>query len=77
MKTQCQMVIEHINDYGSITSLEAINKYGITRLGSVIHILRRKDGYNILSKNETSKNKYGRKVTYSRYYFKENENEKN
>lgn len=75
MKTQCQMVIEHINKTGSITSLEAIKEYGITRLGSIIHILRRKENYNILSKNETSKNRYGRKVTYSRYYFKENEDE--
>ena len=75
MKTQCQMVIEHINKRGSITSLEAIKEYGITRLGSVIHILRRKENYNILSKNETSKNRYGRKVTYSRYYFKEDDNE--
>lgn len=75
MKTQRQMVIEHLNRKGSITSIEAIKKYGITRLGSVIHILRRKDDYNILSKNETSKNRYGRKVTYSRYFLKENNNE--
>lgn len=75
MKTQCQMVIDHMNKKGSITSIEAMKKYGITRLGSVIHILRRKEDYNILSKNETSKNRYGRKVTYSRYFLKENNNE--
>lgn len=75
MKTQCQMVIDHMNRNGSITSIEAMKKYGITRLGSVIHILRRKEDYNILSKNETSKNRYGRKVTYSRYFLKENNNE--
>lgn len=72
--TLLDRVLQHIKIKGSMTSLEAIKEYGATRLSAIIYNLC-KQGYNILSKNETSKNRYGRKVTYSRYYFKDNENE--
>lgn len=71
MNTHYDRVLTHLKNVGSITSLEAIQKYGLTRLSAIIYNLR-KDGYIITSKNETSKNRYGRKVTYSRYYLKEN-----
>ena len=32
--TQTERVIKHLKEYGSITPLEAIREYGITRLGA-------------------------------------------
>lgn len=61
--TQCERIPRHLNDYGSITSLEAVNEYGIMRLPSRIWDLREL-GYNITGEFETSKNRYGEKVSY-------------
>ena len=33
--TQCDRILRHLKDYGSITSLEAISEYGILRLASM------------------------------------------
>ncbi len=46
--TQNQMILNHLEEHGSITSLEAMTTYGIMRLASRISDLRRK-GYNISS----------------------------
>lgn len=64
--TQCDRIIRHLNDYGSITTLDAFNEYGITRLASRICDLR-KSGYDINKRFETSYNRYGEKVSYIRY----------
>ncbi len=36
--TQCQRILRHLKDYGSITSVEAMREYGIMRLASRIRI---------------------------------------
>lgn len=41
-----EIILEHLQAHGSITSLEAIEKYKCTRLSQYILLLR-KDGYNI------------------------------
>lgn len=68
--TQAERIIRHLNDYGSITSLEAMKEYGIMRLASRISDLK-DDGYEIVSERETAKNRYGEKVSYARYRFKD------
>ena len=45
--TQKQKVLNHLKQ-GKITSMEAFEKYKITRLSSVINILR-KEGFEIIS----------------------------
>ena len=40
MNSQRQVILNHLTKYGSITSLEAINAYGVTRLSAVIFDLR-------------------------------------
>ena len=45
MLTQVEMIKIHLKKYGSITSWEAIKKYSITRLSSVIYILIHRDGW--------------------------------
>lgn len=63
-------VLAHLREHGSITSLEAIKEYGATRLSAIIFELRA-EGYDIDTDFETSKNRYGDKVTYARYVLRE------
>lgn len=69
--TNKERVLEYIKEFGSITSLDAFKDLGNTRLSASIWLLRHEDGINIVSKNETTKNRYGDKVTYARYYIAE------
>ena len=64
--TQCDRILRHLRDYGSITSMTAINEYGILRLASRINDLRRK-GYTITSETVEGENIYNEKVHYSVY----------
>lgn len=41
-KQQCNVVLKHLKDHGSITAFDAINEYSITRLAARIHDLRKK-----------------------------------
>lgn len=63
-------VLDYIKAHGSITSWDAITEYGITRLSAVILRLR-KQGYNIVTDNETKKNRFGETCTYARYSLAE------
>ena len=67
IKTQKDAVLNHLEEHGSITSMEAIQNYGATRLSAIIFNLRYKDGYDIETHMETAKNRYGRSVDYARY----------
>lgn len=64
-----EIILKHLQDHGSITSLEAIQQYKCTRLSQYILLLR-KEGYNI--KNEDVPfihSVTGRKSTYARYWL--------
>lgn len=75
--TNKERVLKYIKDFGSISSLEAFNDLGNTRLSASIWLLRHEDGLDIKSINETKKNRYGDKTTYARYYLKGSLFEKN
>lgn len=64
--SQSEMVLYHIDKYGSITDREAVYDYGIMRLGSIIHKLR-KNGYNIKTNMTTGKNRFKKSTTYAVY----------
>ena len=64
--TQGQRVIRHLKDYGSISTREAMNDYGIMRLASRVSDLK-KDGYDIRTRMISDKNRYGEKTSYARY----------
>ena len=68
--TQCERILRHLKDFGSITSLEAVTEYGIMRLASRINDLKAQ-GYNIISNTQTSKNRYGETTHYSVYRLAE------
>ena len=70
-KTARDRVLEHLKKYKTITSWEAIQNYGITRLSEYIRQLRR-DGYVIASNWTQNINRYGDKVRYVIYELKEN-----
>ena len=65
-KNQHEAVLWHLNELGTITSWEAIKEYGATRLSAIIYNLR-DDGYIIETNMKTTKNRFGRKVSYSEY----------
>lgn len=64
--SQPQMVLDYMNENGSITSMEAFDKLGVTRLSQQILILRRR-GFDIASIWETGQNRYGVTTRYVRY----------
>lgn len=64
--TQCELIQRHLEDYGSITSLEAMQEYGIMRLASRISDLKRL-GVPIGKEMVSGKNRYGEPTSYARY----------
>ena len=64
--TQCERVLRHMRDYGSITSAEAITEYGIYRLASRISDLK-KQGVPIEKEMVSGKNRYGEPSCFARY----------
>lgn len=59
-------ILNHLLAGNSITSMEAINLYGATRLSAIIFNLRDK-GYQISTTKIHSKNRYGHCVSYAEY----------
>ena len=64
--TQAEMVLDYIQEFGSITQYEAFRDLGVSRLASRISDLKRK-GYNITSKFEAVKNRFDETVYIKRY----------
>lgn len=64
--TQNERITRHLNDYGSITSLEAMSEYGIMRLASRISDLKQQ-GLPIVTEMVSGKNRYGETTHYARY----------
>lgn len=67
---QCDRILKYMNDFGSITTLQAFNDLGCTRLASRITDLRQK-GIEIKSEYVSGKNRYGEKVSYKKYSLNE------
>jgi len=66
--TQCDKILRHMKDVGSITSREAMWEYGIMRLASRISDLK-KAGYDIGSETVADTNRYGEMTRFSKYFF--------
>lgn len=67
---QCQRIIQYIQTFGSISTMEAFSDLGVTRLASRIHDLRRQ-GYNIVSEIKTGKNRFEEAVSFKVYSLAE------
>ena len=64
--SQNQKVLQHMQKWGSISSREAYECYGILRLGARIDDLRRR-GHRIFTQMEQGENRYGERTRYARY----------
>ena len=64
--TQKDRIIRHLKDKESITSLQAMQEYGIMRLTSRVCELK-DEGYKIRSEFVSSKNRYNEPVSFSKY----------
>ena len=70
--TQCEMILKYIDDFGSITPLQAIADLGCMRLASRVRDLKGR-GYPIRVRLIRGKNRYGKATRYAEYYIdKEN-----
>ncbi len=69
-KSQIKDVLAYLKENGSITSMEAFEKFHATRLAAVIFNLR-KMGYDITTINCNGINEYG-PYTYAEYILEDN-----
>lgn len=59
-----------MNDFGSITPVQAMKDLGVMRLAARISDLEA-EGWQIEHERETGENRYGEKTTYARYRLKQ------
>jgi len=71
--TDKDLILEHLKRHGSITTLEAIQEYGCTRLSGRIYDLR-KEGYAIKTEVAKVPKRGGREVYVSRYSLEGEQN---
>lgn len=64
--TKTSMVLDHLKKHGTITSMEAIENYGATRLSAIIFSLRKK-GYSIETIDVKGVDRYGNNMVYGKY----------
>lgn len=65
--SKTKKVLRHLQEHHSITSWEAINEYGATRLSAIIFNLRKK--HNIKSVSKIFTDRYGDKSTFVEYIY--------
>lgn len=61
-----EIILNHLKKHGSITTWEAIENYGCTRLSQYI-LLIRKDGHMVDGETVKFVNRYGKKSHYTVY----------
>ena len=61
-----EKVLQHLEKYGHITSLEAIELYSATRLSAIIFTLRKR-GYDIDTIDLPFTDRFGTKSHYGKY----------
>lgn len=68
--TQKEMILQYINDFGSITSYQAYADLGITQLATRVKELKKK-GYVFKTVQQCGTNRYGKPTHYVKYYLDE------
>ena len=64
--TQWEKILRYLEDFGSITPVDALREFGCMRLGARIYDLKRR-GYDITRTLEAGRNRYGEETGYARY----------
>ena len=67
-------ILRHLQEYGSITSWEAIKEYGATRLSAIIYNLRYKYELNIETEYVEFTDRFGNKAKYGKYNLVKGDN---
>ena len=70
--TQKDRVLNHLQTYGRIDPHEALERYGVMRLGARIWDLRH-DGYSISTAPTSGINRYGDAISYATYIYSEDD----
>lgn len=65
-ETQCQRVVDYMNEFGGITQFEALNELGVMRLASRISDLRKR-GVAIHGETHSVTNRFGETCRVKRY----------
>ncbi len=68
--TQRDAILNYINEFGSITPMEAFADLGITKLATRISEMR-KDGMKFKIETVKVKNRYNKTVAFAKYSFAE------
>lgn len=69
-KDKTTKIIEYMKEHGSITPMDALTKFHVFRLASIIYNLREHHGYDIATMMEEGKDADGNPVTFARYIWK-------
>lgn len=67
---QEERILKYMQDFGSITPLQALDDLGVMRLGARIYDLKRA-GHMISRRMVTKKNRYGEAVSFAEYRLEE------
>ncbi len=68
-KNKTSEVLRYLKEQGSITSIDAWELFGATRLSAIIFNLRRR-GHIIDTLSVAGKDRYGHAVNYAKYVYK-------
>ena len=72
--TQNEMILEYLNEFGSITTYESYAELFITRLSARIWDLKHKYGCEFDEEWIAKKNRYGKTCSFKKYILKKKEN---
>lgn len=64
--TQKERVLDYMDEFGSISALEAFRDLGIMQLSARLVELE-KEGHHFTKKQESALNRYGERIYYTRY----------
>lgn len=68
--TKTQAVLDWLKTHASISSMEAIQNFGATRLSAIIFNLRKR-GYNIETVKCEGTDRFGNPMRFARYYLRD------
>ena len=66
--TQADRIVDYINEFGSITPLQAFRDLGVTKLATRVSEMKC-EGIEFEQEWQTSKNRYGEDVRYMKYWL--------
>lgn len=68
--TQCERILQYMEDFGSINPMQAMQDLGVMRLAARVADLK-KAGHKITRRTVTGRNRYGAPVIYAEYRLEE------